>query len=154
MNFLVDGIFETKLWVSNISMILKIIVAILFIIGVFLIISAFRYKQDLEEFFFVPLFLGIIDFICVYVLLSKNLGYKILFNGKLFIISKFSKEVAKLSLKNCDIVYKRRFLYDVIEFYDKNHFVFSLPSYWFRKNDFLDIKETLFRARKYYKQMG
>lgn len=147
------GTVENKLWISKLSWLIKITVIVLLIVGFLLIDYSFRHKNDLEEFFIIPFVLGIIDLIGSYFFIVPNIGYRVILSGETVIISKFSKEKTRISLKNCDMIYKKRFLYDLIEFYSKDKGnVFYLPSYWFSKNDFEDIKETLMKIRKYYAQ--
>ncbi len=146
-------LFEPKIWVSKVNVLLKIIMSVLVIIGILLIVTGFLKRSELDEFFVIPIILGIVDFIAAYILFIKNVGYKIYFTGRDIIVSKWAKEIARINMQRADIIYKKRFLYDILEFYvDKNN-VFSCPSYWFKKNEFENLKDFLFKIRKYYKSL-
>lgn len=146
-------LFEPKIWVSKVNVLLKIIMSVLVIIGILLIVNGFLKRSELDEFFVIPIILGIVDFIAAYILFIKNVGYKIYFTGRDIIVSKWAKEIARINMQRADIIYKKRFLYDILEFYvDKNN-VFSCPSYWFKKNEFENLKDFLFKIRKYYKSL-
>jgi len=146
-------LFEPKIWVSKVNVLLKIIMSVLVIIGILLIVNGFLKRNELDEFFVIPIILGIVDFIAAYILFIKNVGYKIYFTGRDIIVSKWAKEIARINMQRADIIYKKRFLYDILEFYvDKNN-VFSCPSYWFKKNEFENLKDFLFKIRKYYKSL-
>lgn len=145
------NIFEPKLYLSKFNFFIKFLIFLLILVGMLLMLAALKNKSDLEEFFLIPLMLGILDFLLVFFLVYKNIGYKIYFTGREIIISKFSKEVTRINLKKAEIVYKKRLLYESIEFYEKGRFIFFLPSYWFLKEDFKNLKNTILSARKYFK---
>lgn len=146
-------LFEPKIWVSKVNVLLKIIMGVLVVVGILLIVTGFLKRNELDEFFVIPIILGIVDFIAAYILFIKNVGYKIYFTGRDIIVSKWVKEIARINMQRADIIYKKRFLYDILEFYvDKNN-VFSCPSYWFKKNEFENLKDFLFKIRKYYKSL-
>lgn len=143
------NLLEPKIWVSNLHIVPKIIFLLLIILGIILIVLFFQYKDDLEEFSFIPLISGLLDFLLVYIFITKNIGYKIYFTGKDVIVSKFSKEIVKLNLKNISLGYKKKFLYDTLEMYDQKKLVFTIYSYWFKYQDFSNMKNTLFGIKKY-----
>ncbi|MFN3995797.1 MAG: hypothetical protein ACK4GR_04615 [bacterium] len=123
----------------------------LILTGISLMITALKNKNDLEEFFVIPLFLSFLDFLFVFLIINKVIGYKVYYTGNNLIILRFTKEIAKINLKSAQISYKKRTFYEVIEFYENSKLVFTVPSYWFKYNDFENLKTSLIQVKKYLK---
>ncbi|MFN3478136.1 MAG: hypothetical protein ACK4ZM_02070 [bacterium] len=114
-------------------------------------VTALKNRNDLEEFFVIPLFLSFLDFLFVFLIISKVIGYRVYYTGNNLIISRFTKEIARINLKSAQISYKRRTFYEVIEFYENSKLVFTVSSYWFTYNDFENLKTNLIQVKKYLK---
>jgi len=146
-------IFENRVWISKISLIVKIVIVILLITGFLLIFTSFLYKRDFEEFFVIPLIMGIFDILVTLFFINKYIGFRLNFDGKKLTLYKFSKKLFSISLKDLSVNYKKKLFYEVLDFYESKVYKFSLNSLLFDRKDFLEIKEKIFKIKSYLSKL-